>query len=59
MILEQDARSAVCCAHYFYLILSESNSTYFGPNVVVEWLTLFICIREVSVSNLGPGDRLS
>jgi hypothetical protein len=28
------------------------------PNVVVEWLTLLLHIREVSVSIFGPGDRL-
>jgi hypothetical protein len=29
------------------------------PNVVVEWLTLLLCIREVPGSKLGPGDQLS
>jgi hypothetical protein len=24
------------------------------PNVVVEWLTILLCIRKVPVSNLGP-----
>jgi hypothetical protein len=24
------------------------------PNVVVEWLALLLCIREVPDSNLGP-----
>jgi hypothetical protein len=31
----------------------------FLPNVVVEWLTLLLRIREVLGSNLSPGDRLS
>jgi hypothetical protein len=30
-----------------------------SPNVVVEWLTLLLRIREVPGSNLGPGDWLS
>jgi hypothetical protein len=28
------------------------------PNVVVEWLTVVLCIRNITVWNLGPGDRI-
>jgi hypothetical protein len=28
--------------------------TFVGPNVVVEWLTLLLRIREAPGSNLGP-----
>jgi hypothetical protein len=31
----------------------------FRPNVVVEWLTLLLRMRQVMVSIFGPGDRLS
>jgi hypothetical protein len=27
----------------------------FGSNVMVEWLTLLLSIRDVLASNLGPG----
>jgi hypothetical protein len=30
-----------------------------GPNVVIEWLTLLLVIREVPGSILCPGNRLS
>jgi hypothetical protein len=33
--------------------------TVFLPNVVLEWLTLLLRIRDVPGSNLGPGDWLS
>jgi hypothetical protein len=29
------------------------------PNIVIEWLTLLLHIREVPGLILGPGDRLS
>jgi hypothetical protein len=27
-----------------------------SPNIMVKWLTLLLCIQEVSGSNLGAGD---
>jgi hypothetical protein len=39
------------CARRFYIIKQ--------PNVMVEWLTLLLRIREVPGSNLGPADWLS
>jgi hypothetical protein len=30
------------------------NSFTLAPNVLVEWLTLLLCIREVLGSSLGP-----
>lgn len=32
---------------------------YHTPNIVVKWLRLQLCIREVLGSILGPSDRLS
>jgi hypothetical protein len=34
-------------------IVYQCYQTSVGPNVIVEWLALVLCIREVPGSNLG------
>jgi hypothetical protein len=36
------------------LIPLKALSIFASPNVVVEWLTLLLRIREISGSNFGP-----
>jgi hypothetical protein len=36
------------------LMINFTTLDLIGPNVVVEWLVLLLCIREVPGSNLGP-----
>jgi hypothetical protein len=38
-----------CCLHYH-----SDDGDYTAPNVVVEWLSLLLRIREVPISNFGP-----
>jgi hypothetical protein len=33
---------------------SEQGDEVNAPNVVIEWLTLLLRIREVPISNVGP-----
>jgi hypothetical protein len=40
--------------HSLLLIPLKALSIFASPNVVVEWLTLLLRIREISGSNLGP-----
>jgi hypothetical protein len=37
----------------------KQNEVDAHENVVVEWLTILLRIRQVPGFNLGPGDRLS
>jgi hypothetical protein len=36
------------------LLHINNNNNMVTPNVIVEWLTILLRIREVSGSNLGP-----
>jgi hypothetical protein len=40
--------------HRAHVISQALVSSFLAPNSVVEWLTLLLCIREVSDSNIGP-----
>jgi hypothetical protein len=56
MILQQHQRYLRLHVLTIYLSVHVSIHLpiYLGPNVVFEWLTLLLHIREVLDSNLGP-----
>jgi hypothetical protein len=58
LVCKQHPYGTVSAYSYFNGKTADLSSNLL-PNVVVKWLTLLLCIREIPGSSLGLGSRLS